>query len=292
MTRNDLPFGGAITRYLETEAPEEVRSALDGARKSEMVVNSYPYDTRLDADIYDARLKALTLELVRMQGWVQAQGKRLAIVFEGRDAAGKGGAISRFAMHLNPRVTRIAALPKPTERERGQWYFQRYISHLPSAGEIVLFDRSWYNRGVIEHVFGFCTHEERERFFAQVNDFEEMLVGEGIHLVKFWLNIGRAEQLRRFLRRERDPLRQWKLSAIDVEGLGKWDAYSAAIAETFQRSHTEAAPWTIVRADDKRRARLEVLRHVLAGLDYVPSDKTALGKRDPSICGGPELWHA
>jgi polyphosphate kinase 2 len=182
------------------------------------------------------------------------------------------------------------ALSKPTDREAGQWYFQRYIQHLPTAGEISLFDRSWYNRGVVERVFDFCTEAQREAFFAQLPGFERTITNDGIHLTKIWLNVGRAEQLRRFLAREQDPLKQWKLSWIDVEGLKRWDAYSAAIAETLERSHTAAAPWTVIRADDKRRARLAVIRAVLQGLDYHGKDAARVGAPDPKITGGPGMW--
>lgn len=207
-----------------------------------------------------------------------------------RDGAGKGGAIGRVTMNLNPRVARVVALSKPSDRERTQWYFQRYVAELPAAGELTLFDRSWYNRGVIEKVFGFCSAEERARFFAQLPDFENTLVGEGIVLVKLWLNVARAEQLRRLLRRESDPLRQWKLSRIDVDGLWRWDAYSEAIAETFQASHTAIAPWTVIRADDKYRARLTVIRAILGALEYHGKDPAVVGRVDAKICGGPELW--
>jgi polyphosphate kinase 2 len=228
---------------------------------------------------------------VKLQHWVRETGARVAVVFEGRDASGKGGTIERIRQNLNPRGARIVALPKPSDQEATQWYFQRYVAHLPSAGEIVLFDRSWYNRAVVEPVFGFCTPEERAHFFMQVPDFERMLVEDGIHLVKFWLNVGRAEQLSRFLSRERDPLKQWKLSWIDVEGLRRWDAYSAAIGETLSLSHTIHAPWTVVRADDKRRARLAVMRHLLAGFDYPRKDQKAVGAPDPAILGGPDIWN-
>jgi len=184
----------------------------------------------------------------------------------------------------------VVALPKPTETEQTQWYFQRYIDHLPAGGEIVFYDRSWYNRGVVEHVFGFCTDEQRAHFFAQVPDFERMLVDEGIYLFKFWLNVGRAEQLRRFRDREQSPLKHWKLSWIDVEGLKKWDAYSSAIGETLERSHTDHAPWTVIRSDDKRRARLAAIRSVLSKIDYAHKDTKALGEIDTAICGGPDIW--
>jgi polyphosphate kinase 2 len=219
-------------------------------------------------------------------------GSRLVVVFEGRDAAGKGGAISRVSMNLNPRVARVVALGTPDERERSQWYFQRYVERLPAGGEMTLFDRSWYNRGVVEKVFGFTTDEERERFFRQVPEFERTLVDDGIELRKIWLNVGRAEQLRRFLGREGDPLKQWKLSRIDVEGLKRWDAYTAAIRETFSRSHTGHAPWHVIRADDKRRARIAVIRTILGTIPYDGRNEELVIPPDPKIAGGPEIWDA
>ncbi len=241
---------------------------------------------------YDQQMEALQIELVKMQSWVRETDQRVAIIFEGRDAAGKGGTIKRFRENLNPRAARNVALSKPSDAERSQWYFQRYVWHLPSAGEIVFFDRSWYNRGVVENVFGFCTHNQRERFFRQVLPLETGLVSDGIHLFKFWLNVGRAEQLNRFLARETDPLKQWKLSPIDIQGLDKWDEYTQSISETLTRSHTELCPWTIVRSDDKKRARLAAIRTVLQALDYDEKDAKAVGSADPKICGGPEVWEA
>ena len=263
----DRPFDGAISAYFENDAPQELREAIRDAGKGRVLDPGYPYDDRLKKKRYSKDLLKLQIELVKLQRWAKASGARVAILFEGRDAAGKGGTIGRFREHLNPRGARLVALPKPSDTETTQWYFQRYVDHLPAGGEIVFYDRSWYNRAVIEHVFGFCTETEREYFFNQVPDFERMLVQEGIHLFKFWLNVGRAEQLRRFLARESDPLKQWKLSDIDVEGVVRWDAYTAAIAETFAQSHTAHAPWTVVRSDDKRRARLAAIRHVLCSLD-------------------------
>ena len=239
---------------------------------------------------YNNELRLLQIELVKLQRYISSQNKRVAIVFEGRDAAGKGGNIRRFMEHLNPRGARVVALDKPTSVEAGQWYFQRYVKHMPSEGEIVLFDRSWYNRGVVEHVFGFCDPEQREKWFDQVNPFEQMLVNEGITVFKIWLNVGRATQLKRFLDRENDPLKQWKLSWIDVKGLAKWDAYTAAIDETLTRTHTGHAPWTIVRSDDKKRARLAAIRHVLNRVDY--AHQSDVGIADPGIAGGPDIWHA
>ena len=286
-----LPFDGAISAYFENDAPEAVREAIRGGGKSNIIDAGYPYSKRMDRDDYEDQMAALQIELVKMQAWARESGARIAVVFEGRDAAGKGGTIKRFRANLNPRAARVVALSKPTETEQSQWYFQRYIKHLPSAGEIVFFDRSWYNRGVVEKVFGFCTDDQREHFFAQVPDMEGMLADEGIHLVKLWLNVGRAEQLRRFLKREKDPLKQWKLSWIDVEGLNRWDAYTAAIGETLERARTEHAPWTVVRSDDKRRARLAAIRAVLSGLDYAGKDASVACAPDASICGGPDIWH-
>jgi polyphosphate kinase 2 len=287
-----LPFDGAISDFFEHHAPEPIRAAIRAADKDDLINPNYPYATEMSGKAYDREMAALQIELVKMQAWARASGARIAIVFEGRDAAGKGGTISRFTENLNPRGARVVALSKPSDTEATQWYFQRYIQHLPAGGDIVLFDRSWYNRGVVEHVFGFCTPTQRAQFFHQVPEFEDMLVDEGIMLFKIWLNVGRAEQLRRFLAREADPLKQWKLSKIDVDGLHKWDAYSAAIRETLQRSHTEAAPWTIVKSDDKKRARLAVIRHVLTALDYPGKEMGAIGPHDPLICAGPDLWDA
>lgn len=286
----ELPFDGAITKFYETEAPAEIRNAILRADKNDILNPHYPYSERLPHKYYEKELLKLQTELVKLQAWAKATGARVAIVFEGRDAAGKGGTIKRFREHLNPRGARVVALSKPSDVERTQWYFQRYIDHLPAGGDIVFYDRSWYNRAVVEKVFGFCTDQQREHFFNQVNEFEAMLVDEGIHLFKFWLNVGRAEQLRRFLRRERDPLKQWKLSWIDVEGLKKWDAYTQAISETLERAHSAHAPWTVIRSDDKRRARLEALRHVLLALDYDRKLPRALGTPDPLVCGGPDIW--
>lgn len=285
-----LPFDGAISDFYENEAPDDVRAAIKNADKNDILSDSYPYAEEMKTKAYEAEMAALQHELVRLQADAKETGKRVVVVFEGRDAAGKGGTIKRFRENLNPRGARVVALSKPTEREQGEWYFQRYVDHLPTAGEIVLFDRSWYNRGVVEHVFGFCTDKQRKHFFRQVPEFEDMLVDEGIILRKLWLNVGRAEQLRRFLKREKDPLKQWKLSWIDVEGLKKWDAYSDAIAETFEQSHRDVAPWTIVRSDDKKRARLAAIRTVLNGIDYV--GKGDAGAADAKICGGPDIWDA
>jgi len=286
-----LPFDGAIRRHYRKRAPQQVRAAIREGKRRDILADEsvFPYDRWMPKAEYETELARLQIELMKAQRWIQDSGARVLAIFEGRDAAGKGGAIGRVTMHTNPRIVQVVALPKPSDRERGQWYFQRYVAHLPAAGEMKLFDRSWYNRGVVEHVFGFCTAEERARFFEQLPGFEATLSGDGIRLVKFWLTVSRAEQLRRMLRREADPLRQWKLSRIDVEGLDRWDDYTRAIDETFAHSHTDAAPWTVVRADDKYRARLAVIRVLLGMLDYPGKDAEAIGPLDPGIVGGPVL---
>ncbi|MEP2530555.1 polyphosphate kinase 2 [Shimia sp.] len=287
-----LPFDGAISEYYKADAPKAVRDGITRAEKNEILDQSYPHSDRLNRKAYESELRSLQIELVKMQRWAKDTKARIAIVFEGRDAAGKGGTIKRFRENLNPRGARVVALSKPTDAEQTQWYFQRYIDHLPSGGEIVFYDRSWYNRGVVEKVFGFCEDEQRERFFRQVSPLEQTLANDGIHLFKFWMNVGRAEQLRRFLSRENDPLKQWKLSWIDVEGLKRWDDYTAAISETLTRSHSDHTPWTIVRSDDKRRARLNAIRTVLHAIDYDRKDDKAIGQIDTNICGGPDIWNA
>ncbi|WP_375173168.1 polyphosphate kinase 2 [Pseudooceanicola sp.] len=288
----DLPYDGAISAFHQKDAPKSVREAIARSDKDDILSPSYPYSEEMKKKSYEKELETLQTELAKLQAWAKDSGARVVCVFEGRDAAGKGGTIKRFREYLNPRGARVVALSKPTETEQGQWYFQRYVDHLPTAGEMVFFDRSWYNRGVVEKVFGFCTDSQREHFFAQVPEFEKMLVDEGIHLFKFWLNVGRAEQLRRFLKREGDPLKQWKLSWIDVEGLKKWDDYSAAIMETLDRTHTDFAPWTVIRSDDKKRARLEAIRHVLTHIDYERKIAKAVGTPDTKVIGGPDLWDA
>lgn len=286
----DLPFDGAISHFYRHKAPAGIRDAIRRADKDDIISPDYPHSGRMATKHYDKEMHRLQLELVKLQSWVKTSGSRIVVVFEGRDAAGKGGTIERFRENLNARGARVIALGTPTETERTQWYFQRYVDHLPAGGEIVFLDRSWYNRAVVEHVFGFCTAAERARFFAQVLPFEEMMANEGIRLFKIWLNVGRAEQLRRFLQRERDPLKQWKLSRIDIDGLSRWDDYSKAITETLDRTHSGAAPWTVILADDKKRARLAAIRTVLSGVDYSGKDAGAIGGIDSDICGGPEIW--
>ena len=223
---------------------------------------------------YEDELESLQIELVKLQRWIQQEGKRLAIIFEGRDAAGKGGTIRRFIEHLNPRAMRVVALPKPTEEERGQWYFQRYMKQLPNKGEIVFFDRSWYNRGIVEPVNGFCTRQEYERFMQQVPEFEHMLVEDGVIIVKFWFSISREVQLARFESRGENPLKQWKLSPLDGKAQDLWDSYTKYKETVFSRTHTSFSPWIIVKANDKKRARLESIRYLLSLIDYEGKDNS------------------
>jgi polyphosphate kinase len=243
----------------------------------------YPYTERLDRAEYDRDKRLLQIELLKLQYWIKATGTRLAILFEGRDAAGKGGTIKRFTEHLNPRGATVVALEKPSERERNQWYFQRYVAHLPANGEMVLFDRSWYNRAGVERVMGFCTPEEYLEFIEQAPRFEQLLVESGLHLVKLWFSVSRAEQRTRFIIRQVDPVRQWKLSPMDLASLDKWEEYTAAKEDMFLHTDTEAAPWTVIKSNDKKRARLEAMRHVLSLFDYDGKDPGVVGEPDPLI---------
>ncbi|MEM9099323.1 MAG: polyphosphate kinase 2 [Pseudomonadota bacterium] len=289
MGKKDKPFGGAITQFFEDEFPKKLRKKIDQADKNDILSSTYPYPKRLEGKIYDEAYQLLQIELVKLQSWVVETGQRLVVVFEGRDAAGKGGTIKRVRENLNPRVARVVALAKPSDRETTQWYFQRYVQHMPAAGEIVLFDRSWYNRAVVEHVFGFCTNEQRELFFRQVPLFERGLINDGVHLVKIWLTCSRSEQMRRVLARERDPLKQWKLSSIDVESLNRWETYSHAIEETFERTHSEETPWRVIRSDDKRRGRLAAIELILSGIDYARKDEAVARPPNPLLSVGPDF---
>ena len=284
-----LPFDGAISRYLREDCPPHIRRLVTPESDDDIADPRFPYPSRMKGKDYDAQMEALQIQLVRMQHWVKRTGARVAIVFEGRDAAGKGGTIQRFTENLNPRGARVVALSKPTEAEAGQWYFQRYVREMPAAGEIVFLDRSWYNRGIVEHVFGWVKEGAREHWFRQVNPFEAMLVDDGIHLFKLWLDIHRATQLEQFLEREGDPLKQWKLSQVDIDGLSRWDDYTAAITRTVTATHTAAAPWTVLRGDDKRRTRINAICRVLSALPYDGKDAAAVGTPDPRIVGGPEM---
>ncbi|GGZ72608.1 polyphosphate kinase 2 [Streptomyces subrutilus] len=249
---------------------------------------NHPYDHRVRRAAYDREKRILQIEMLKLQKWARATGARLVVVCEGRDAAGKGGTIQRFTERLNPRGARVVALDKPTEREAGQWYFQRYVSHLPAAGEIVFFDRSWYNRAGVEKVMGFCTDAEYRLFLHQCPSFEAMLVEDGIHLVKFWFSVSRAEQRTRFAIRHIDPVRQWKLSPTDLASLDLWDDYTAAKVAMFRATDTDHAPWTVVKSNDKRRARLQAMRHLLWQVDYDNKDHAAVGRPDPLIVGAAD----
>ncbi|MFI6824695.1 polyphosphate kinase 2 [Micromonospora sp. NPDC050187] len=245
----------------------------------------YPYDERLPREEYDHHKRLLQIELLKLQDWIKESGERLVILFEGRDAAGKGGTIKRFMEHLNPRGAKVVALVKPNERESSQWYFQRWLAHLPAAGEIVLFDRSWYNRAGVERVMGFCTRKEYLEFLRQAPELERMLVRSGIRLVKLWFSVSQNEQRTRFAIRQVDPVRQWKLSPMDIAALDKWDEYTEAKEAMFFYTDTADAPWTVVKSNDKKRARLEALRHVLNRFDYTDKDHEVVGVPDPLIVG-------
>jgi polyphosphate kinase len=247
----------------------------------------YPYDFRMSRREYEVTKRLLQIELLKLQTHIKKHGERLVILFEGRDAAGKGGTIKRFMEHLNPRGATVVALQKPTEVERGQWYFQRYVEHLPTAGEIVLFDRSWYNRAVVERVMGFCTDEEYGEFLRQAPAFERMLTRSGVRIVKFWFSVSRKEQVTRFTIRRIDPVRQWKLSPTDLASLDKWVDYSEAKEAMFFYTNTDWAPWTVVRSNDKKRGRLAAMRWVLAQMEYDDKDFELVGVPDPLIVGPP-----
>lgn len=245
----------------------------------------YPYRNLMSRRNYEKQKYQLQVELLKLQAWVRETGQRVVILFEGRDAAGKGGTIKRFMEHLNPRGARVVALEKPSDSERGQWYFQRYVQHLPTTGEIVLFDRSWYNRAGVERVMGFCKNHEYEDFMQQVPEFERHLIRSGTHLIKFWFSVSQEEQRRRFQERQVHPLKQWKLSPVDLASLDKWDAYTKAKEAMFARTDTADSPWIVVRSDCKKRARLNALRHVLQKLDYVNRDLERVGTLDSLIVG-------
>ena len=245
----------------------------------------YPYGEKLGTKLYEEQKARLQVELLKVQDWVKETGRKVVILFEGRDAAGKGGTIKRFTEHLNPRGARVVALDKPTETEKTEWYFQRYIRHLPHAGEIVLFDRSWYNRAGVERVMGFCSAQQYLEFMRQVPELERMFVRSGIVLFKYWFSVSRDEQRRRFESREQDALKQWKLSPVDRQSLGKWEAYTEAKEAMFFYTDTADAPWTIVKSDDKKRARLNCMRHFLSSLPYDDRDPEVIGEPDPLIVG-------
>lgn len=277
-----LPMPGFSV--LDTDDDDPVLIGADGVA-IDTWREGYPYQSRLSRDVYELEKRLLQIELLKLQNWVKSTGRRIVLLFEGRDAAGKGGTIKRFTEHLNPRGARVVALEKPTEREQSQWYFQRYIYHLPAAGEMVMFDRSWYTRAGVERVMGFCTDAQYAEFLRQAPAFEKMLVNDGIDVVKFWFSVSRAEQFTRFTIRQVDPVRQWKLSPMDLASLDKWDAYTAAKETMFRKTDTRHSPWTVVKSNDKKRARLEAMRHVLARFDYPEKDTELVGVPDKLIVG-------
>ena len=262
-------------------SPEQIRDLFREGR--------YPYRTKIRRNVYERHKQELQVELLKVQNWVKKTGQRIVVLFEGRDAAGKGGTIKRFMEHLNPRAARVVALMKPSEQELGQWYFQRYVKHLPTRGEIVFFDRSWYNRAGVERVMGFCDSLEYLEFMRQAPEFERMLVRSGIRLFKYWFSVTQEEQKRRFEARTGDPLKQWKLSPIDEESRDKWHEYTEAKEAMFFYTDTADAPWTIIKSDDKKRARLNCMQHFLSHLDYPGKDEHTVRGPDPLIVGTPSL---
>jgi polyphosphate kinase 2 len=271
------------------ESMEAEVSAQDGTLSRDWRTGGYPYRYLLSRKNYEKQKYGLQVELLKLQAWVKQTGQRVVILFEGRDAAGKGGAIKRFMEHLNPRGARVVALEKPTEVERGQWYFQRYVEHLPTRGEIVLFDRSWYNRAGVERVMNFCGSDEYAEFMRQAPEFERNLCRSGIHLIKFWFSVSCQEQARRFAERERHPLKQWKLSPIDKASLDKWVEYTKAKEAMFFYTDTADAPWTVVKSDCKKRARLNAMRYVLHRIGYDGKETAAIGPVDPLLVGRAQV---
>ncbi len=294
----DIPAGtgNPVAEQPATSTGAEVSPVSGAHRAAEMrhdpasvrrlfETGEYPYRTKVRRPDYERHKAELQIELLKLQDWVKTRGERILVLFEGRDAAGKGGTIKRFTEHLNPRGARVVALDKPTEREQSQWYFQRYVQHLPSAGEIVMFDRSWYNRAGVERVMGFCEPREYLEFMRQAPEFERMLVRSGIRLFKYWFSVTREEQLRRFRAREREPLKRWKLSPIDRLSINKWDEYTEAKEAMFFHTDTADAPWIIIKSDDKKRARLNCMRHFLDAIPYDNKDRHVVGHPDPLIVG-------
>lgn len=265
--------------------PALTEKVKNSQKKSKIISDAYPYKKVMSTRKYNRQIELLQIELVKMQAWVGKSGERIVAVFEGRDAAGKGGTIKRFVENLNPRGARVVALAKPSENEKGQWYFQRYVQNMPTSGELVFFDRSWYNRAGVERVMGFCKPNDYLEFMRQAPEFERMLTRSGIRLFKFWFSVSREEQLRRFISRAKDPLKQWKLSPMDVESLGRWDEYTQAKESMLFYSDTADAPWTIVRSDDKKRARLNAIKFLLKDIPYDGKDHSLLDDMDPLVVG-------
>ncbi|MEE1866237.1 polyphosphate kinase 2 [Pseudomonas auratipiscis] len=284
-----------IVAISQQPAALKVASAPRGSNEDSTAAKlpaSYPYRTRMRRGEYDKAKHDLQIELLKVQSWAKETGQRIVVLFEGRDAAGKGGTIKRFMEHLNPRGARIVALEKPSEQEKGQWYFQRYIQHLPTAGEMVFFDRSWYNRAGVERVMDFCSPLQYLEFMRQAPDLERMLCNSGILLFKYWFSVNREEQLRRFISRRDDPLKHWKLSPIDIKSLDKWDEYTAAKEAMFFHTDTADAPWTVIKSDDKKRARINCIRHFLHSLDYPGKDLRVAHQPDPLLVERAARVHA
>jgi polyphosphate kinase 2 len=278
----------ALRRLLtkrEEEARRHLRGTADGELSEDWREGGYPYKHLMSRRSYERKKYELQVELLKLQAWVKETGQRVVILFEGRDAAGKGGTIKRFMQHLNPRGARVVALEKPSDVERGQWYFQRYVEHLPTRGEIVMFDRSWYNRAGVERVMGFCTDDEYLEFMRQAPEFERNLVRSGLHLIKFWYSVTRQEQRRRFKERKSHPLKQWKLSPVDLASLDKWDDYTKAKESMFFYTDTADSPWTVIKSDCKKRARLNAMRYLLHKLPYANKDLERVGPMDPLLVG-------
>lgn len=285
---NDTKPNRAVTLKIGGEQREfDIDNPVlpDWVDKAALSSGKHPYDKKLRQEVFDQELRNLQIELVKVQFWLQATGGRVMALLEGRDAAGKGGTISSILSYMNPRSARNVALTKPTETEQGQWYFQRYIAKFPSAGEFVLFDRSWYNRAIVEPVMGFCTEEQYKHFMDQAPRFEKLIWQDNIHFFKFWLDIGREMQIKRFHDRRHDPLKVWKLSPMDIAALNRWDDYTGKRDQMLKDTHSKEAPWTVVKANDKRRARLNVIRHMLLSLDYTDKDIKAIGEIDNKILG-------
>jgi polyphosphate kinase 2 len=286
LTQEAFPMVEIIDEQIRTSIPDELVQRVKKAKSKKAIISSvYPYEEMMPKADYDKEIALLQIELVKMQTWVQHSEEKIVIIFEGRDAAGKGGTIKRFVENLNPRSARIVALAKPTETQRGQWYFQRYVERLPTNGEIAFLDRSWYNRAGVEHVMGFCTPHEYLEFMRQAPEFERMLVRSGIRFFKFWFSVSREEQLRRFLSRAKDPLKQWKLSPMDVESLGRWDEYTKAKEAMLFYTDTADCPWHVVRSDDKKRARINAIKFLLQSVPYEGRDDDLVMNFDPLIVG-------
>jgi len=276
-----------LEKLVDSEVVMKSKKVMKGNQllKLSYLVGDYPYEKKMSLFDYESEKHLLQRELLKVQSWVKESGKQIVCLFEGRDAAGKGGTIKRFMEHLNPRAARVVALEKPTDRERGEWYFQRYIHHLPTDGEMRFYDRSWYNRGGVERVMDFCTDREYWEFMRQAPNLERMLVNSGMILFKFWFSVTQQEQLRRFHSRKFDPLKQWKLSPIDIQSLSKWKDYTEAKQSMFFHTDTGDAPWTVIKSDDKKRARINCIRYFLHNLDYPNKDESIVGVPDSSIIG-------